>query len=1623
MVKNENKRESSWFKLIKKGFNENVNYVSTFFPFIWFCAITLWGLFYVFVSTIFYSIYWIFYSIWKFFRSIFKRPKFLLLLVGLIILFGLGIGISYTQPGIQTFVDIAYECGAYPVLQTGNAFLHTILKGWYEFVVVPWNDAVLYIRESIIQLIDDIRLITDLETVAGISELLTLIYEELKTIVTFELYLPSWRIPWLTDALSDLWEVVECYTDYFFNLLLRLSTFTLINSDCDFCLFDPTQTCTLRKDVIFGSVVFPQSTCTTQCFDFIGDFWHCNAKFIKLFVSKDNVEVRTKIDQIASDVVCILNTVVKRFSWIISGLIDHAINSNNCVTPGDLFSGPEWIPVTFETLGDCLDSLIDHLTNGVVGDFFEMILSFLFEIVHIVTISVEGIAECHSLPEVKTCFDNWPYDGLGTGRCAFSGSNTIPTGGIHQCFQLISTCMGNETNIPLLDDSVLQSIIQFIYVDVTKMLDFVVCPFAALGSCSGVTPCSSTTDIFNLDLDQLICDTTCVKNNIPLLSPFASAFLTMLNGLDSMTSTINGYIVELNGFIDDIEITLASIRTELNNIADIFKCIGRCNTVLEFLPAPRWLGGCLSYTKSSRDANGCLKRDLEFEFDLSNPEHFNTIKLQWREVLVNQSISKDTYCGNLLDTYIYPELENKTVVDRMLYATCYNTWVISTVLQKSCPNITDLKNRMLNFNDNYNVLSEISTCMINKYNLTAPHIIKLNSTNTTHQEGKRSEPLDEKQFNQTIKAIEFISRMKNNTFGFFRDFFQSPDNSSSSFKRFIFESYTNLRDSSYAAVTRNYMFEYRKAVSQYDDALYILENDPNKGEMQKEAEKSEIESMQNKVLLRMTKTYWSQIRQIRKGRRNGSIYSNGTKDFIYLIDDDTPIKEDVIQLPQEGDEDQQQIAKRGLKIERNKIVIEVKNYQLTFLLAKPKHGSFRKRNIGAIQQTVKVFERKKEEFTKRAEETSKRISDRAPVFNKLWTGFQKRGYFPEKNSIMKWSHMFLHVIISKKNESIPDMYAYMKGEKDYVPTHGFLTKEQKEEIEQYEYEDDRLKRNTVNNSTSFIPEGSLFNVLSGKYNSRKPQNYSIFLWKKKNESMYTIGLSEVAEILKRIQYQKNRDFDLVRNKLLYSQGESLHLQQISDEFQFNEWFLGFLDSILDFLSMFWSNIGPFFVDFWNKTIAFFEEWIVSIDVVWEEAGPKTERFFTCKIPEDINGTNFYNPFCFPILPEALFKKSIYPTASSPYIPAQIPWPSDLIARPCVNTFNGDDYLFSIKYSDNCANVCPPESRFSGSLFFSSDEDACQTNPNTCCRPLCSKCDYCSRDYFSCKQKGFEDSIDSLFFAFAFLSRTTSNLLVDGLTLSTLDGALVLIIIAVSLIMLVVSIVISLVYILPSFGLGIVFPLIAYIPITLFFIFIEKLIVWILVFIFPDLFIPWPIFILILYILISGALRIVGWKFPTVINFIVYAYISLHFFTIILNYYLDKPLDLSESLNLIAWTKSLFTWIQNNGILSSIFPWSSKVLIRLAEYDYPVGTPIPTVDTFCFFVTLDNLALLFIIFFFLPLLFLILFSVLYAIGYYFIFGLINWFFNIYVNLRTYWNTIQLRKQQNELNSIQRALKID
>ena len=138
------------------------------------------------------------------------------------------------------------------------------------------------------------------------------------------------------------------------------------------------------------------------------------------------------------------------------------------------------------------------------------------------------------------------------------------------------------------------------------------------------------------------------------------------------------------------------------------------------------------------------------------------------------------------------------------------------------------------------------------------------------------------------------------------------------------------------------------------------------------------------------------------------------------------------------------------------------------------------------------------------------------------------------------------------------------------------------------------KRNT--NGTSFIPEGSIFNLLSGNYDSRKPANYSVFLLKKKNESMFTIGLSEVADILKRVQYQKARDSNLVRSKLLYAQGESLHLQQVSDEFQFNEWFLGFLDSILDFLSMFWSNVGPFFVEFWDKTIALFEEWIVSIDV-------------------------------------------------------------------------------------------------------------------------------------------------------------------------------------------------------------------------------------------------------------------------------------------------------------------------------------------------------------------------------------------------------------------------------------------
>lgn len=62
----------------------------------------------------------------------------------------------------------------------------------------------------------------------------------------------------------------------------------------------------------------------------------------------------------------------------------------------------------------------------------------------------------------------------------------------------------------------------------------------------------------------------------------------------------------------------------------------------------------------------------------------------------------------------------------------------------------------------------------------------------------------------------------------------------------------------------------------------------------------------------------------------------------------------------------------------------------------------------------------------------------------------------------------------------------------------------------------------------------------------------------------------------------------------------------------------------------------------------------------------------CRWPDQVNGSQIYNPFCFPLIP-ATFGSWITPLPTT-FLQPQLPWPKELISQDCVNVYNGKSFL-------------------------------------------------------------------------------------------------------------------------------------------------------------------------------------------------------------------------------------------------------------------------------------------------------------------------------------------------------------
>lgn len=78
-------------------------------------------------------------------------------------------------------------------------------------------------------------------------------------------------------------------------------------------------------------------------------------------------------------------------------------------------------------------------------------------------------------------------------------------------------------------------------------------------------------------------------------------------------------------------------------------------------------------------------------------------------------------------------------------------------------------------------------------------------------------------------------------------------------------------------------------------------------------------------------------------------------------------------------------------------------------------------------------------------------------------------------------------------------------------------------------------------------------------------------------------------------------------------------------------------------------------------------------------------FFSCSIPENIDGSSMHSPWCFGLFREDAYALFSAVSDTEGQFPPQIPWPNALITSNCTTVYNGEGALdiFAFAFSNNC----------------------------------------------------------------------------------------------------------------------------------------------------------------------------------------------------------------------------------------------------------------------------------------------------------------------------------------------------
>jgi hypothetical protein len=1432
----------------------------------------------------------------------------------LLIVFGTGQVLRNFQSDTMSTFDIIWECVGTPATQFGESTMVVFARTPFQFGVAKYNDMWLYLRDCVSEFIDDLKALNlgNFANISAYSDIIGAMYRVWKCGFSTPINVPSWDIPFFTDQIEAIYRVYFCYTDLVYDAFQSAVNLNFTNGACQWCALDPNAVCVLRQNVP-GFPPAPGPSCT-GCINFECRATHCVALHYDLLTKPFQILSGTDwtfmFDATASAFCCILGQTWRPPFWLFIGLIDGCIPFN----PFDIrnFIINDWL----FPLVACFDDFIKTITFNFLSNFFELIFAVFFDFIQIVIDTITTTIDCIALPAFYNCIAGYP------GNCAF-GAEGSATAGLSSCFSTFGQCVinGNIPNdidpAPLFQPAPLPFIfltaIPFMFIP----LDTVVCNAVGLQTClfDSTPPPGPLTlpqcptggllcGFIPFPIDLLVCTLNCFKGRVPIVAPIIDPINTALNGILSAFTYVCGLIT--------------TIIAQLATLQDLFNSL---KSIVDGITGGG--GGIIASCFIV-----CLKSDMH-GIQLSS----ENLEDQWSHILNSYNVSNSTTCGRILWS------QNPNTVDKnhwgnyAVYYSCISLLKIGIGYQEKYPDDVN-KNDFLNM-----------TSLPDAFNLTFQRMYEERLENMTKQQQNNTQrytfrELRSMPYNLVPEDMK-IHKIVADREPLFQKMF-GPVSSSS----IIDEEYDKLPQEKKVTFMNllEGLWDSFKNTTYYDIIKgYHRDHNYLKNAMLKRhgwypgmRGKKRVISKENDINTDNTKLRL--VENINTLEPSGDFYSKENtwnrkkeeQDFVnainnlYLRFSSAMVHEYKLNGPKRPWYTYKDAGKYG-----NPDVFKEDEYPLKFVDDKTKLRQLKREHELQLQSqdyeytlyTEKDMKEKSQHFKKSSEFFAANANLVKTVFDKIAGDGTFTSRLINRYDIKYWPSiqkisMFAQAIKNNEWENIEKVSA---GEKGYLVDEGFVSSEYYMKVME---------------SKTFRKRGSILDIVTGQYNPREPHELGPLLTNpgKSNSKPFIPNLDEMRSVLVRKQKQRLvEEFNITTN---FSQLNSTQRNEIINFnnpvsnviFSFMEWVINnVIGGIFRFFGIPFHNINI------PKLINDFLEFFVSDDIpsnIFNQGKKFVKKFFkNCAVPEDFNGTNLYNPICWPLLDETTLNWIQQGDHSK--VPIQIPWPNILINKECKNVYNGRPNLFdSWEKSDNC-----------------------KIDSNSSIRPFCdtSTCDYCERSYKSCSSVGMTDVLDNGLYVLGVIPPLLDEFFRGGLSSRTTENIIV-IYYTPTIIISIVTVwgIPALLLVWATWG-QLAVGYMGWVPDVVFDSFFEG----------PGGGLPWGlvmIYILIAYGVIvtqapaaSKALEIVIYVLviPIVIwsvNYLMIAVGSGGIPSFADNFNINRGIsDIATFLNEAPTPLKYLDWT-----------WLSKKADRFA---YTSLSDIPAVDTFCFFWTMDNIALL------------------------------------------------------------------